>query len=146
MGDYVFRKKDGYCPSCNAHGRTWYIQDRYVDKNTYEYCLMSRSNEDPEVLKFKNKKEVAAWLNDYEAGHEIIDDLVDYLVSRWVKVEYSNFCLVEKDGVHYRYDKDCYTLTVLLKSKQETGWYDRYIECLIDAKEILREKEHLIHE
>ena len=130
MEKYSFSSKNGFCPSCKAHGRTWYIQDRYISGNIYNYCLMSASNEAPEILRFKNKKEIAVW---YNKG----DDDVTF---RWhipKRDECSNAALIVKDGVRYRYDKSSCTLTVIQESKQETGWFDSYRECLRAAKEIL---------
>lgn len=146
MGKYIFRAENGFCPKCEAFGRIWYIFERNIYGNKYEHCLMSMPIEEPDGLCFKNKKEIAAWLNGdkIEAG-EYTDEMADYIIN-YNTVPGFNFAekaMLEKDGVKYRYDREKNLLTEYREDKQETGYFDNYYDCLKAAKEILENIEKL---
>lgn len=141
---YRFTATNGKCPSCIAFGRKWYIQDRNAGGGEYEYCLMSVSTEPSKMLKFKSKKEVAEWLNDTHGIRS--DDIADYIISTKMLVNYQECVMLEKNDRRYRFHKKTNTLTELKKSVQETGYFERYNECLRIAKEILEKKEKLQYE
>lgn len=142
MGKFRFTAKDGYCPQCSAYGRRWYIRDRYVGLREYEYCLMSVSEEDPVQYSFKNKGELAAWLNGDKKNTEYDDAVADFVISQHINCNgnYSDRALLSLRDVEYIWDKRKNTLTEVQERRQETGWFDSYMECLIAAKEILEER------
>lgn len=85
--NFVFTSKDGQCPACHAFGRKWYIQDRYIGGDAYEYCLMSLSAEKPQKYLFKNQCEVAKWFNDENHLAEYDEDVAAYIVHRHTEYE-----------------------------------------------------------
>lgn len=137
---FVFTSRNGCCPECIAFGRKWFIQDRPYYGNTYEYCLMSVTLDAQPTYCFKDKKELADWLNGPFTFRKNEDFWTDFCISRWTKVDYNDVALIEKDGIQYRYDKEKITLTVIPERRQESCWYDKYRECLADAKEHLQQE------
>lgn len=142
MEEFRFSAKDGYCPSCSAFGRLWYIRDRYVGIREYEYCLMSVTEEEPMQYSFKNKGELAAWLNGDKKNTEYDDAVADFVISQHTdcRSNYYDTARLSFHDVDYIWDKKNNTLTEIQERRQETGWFDSYIECLIMAKEILKER------
>ena len=141
MANYTFTAKDGHCPGCNAFGRRWYIQDKYIGGDKYEYALMSRSLAIEEPLVFLNKGHLAKWLNGDGSDRNYEDDIADFIISRHIYFDSSDKALLSKDGINYIYDKAKITLTKSVDSVQETGWCSTYLECLNMAKDILKSKE-----
>lgn len=137
---FTFTSKDGHCPECTAFGRKWYIKDRYLYDNVYEYCLMSIPISPPAIYQFQDKKAVALWLNGFDHLSEREEQLIDFYINRWIQADCSDMALVEKNGIQYRYDKVKNTLTSLPERRQESCWYDKYCECLADAKALLAKK------
>lgn len=91
------------------------------------------------IYVFNDKESLAAWLNNIEAFGEKEKQLIDYYyIPRWVKIDCGDIALIEKNGIQYRYDKARNTLAVLPTHRQESCWYDKYRECLADAKEMLQ--------
>ena len=136
---FVFTSKNGCSPECRAFGRRWYIKDRHLYGNVYEYCLMSVTTDPQPVYQFADKQALAGRLNNIESFSEKEAQLIDYYyIPRWIKIDCSDIALVEKDGIQYRYDKEKNTLTVLPAHRQESCWYDLYRECLADAKKFLQ--------
>ena len=134
---FAFTSKNGFCPECTAFGRKWFIKDRHLYGDVYEYCLMSSPLSPPLVYQFPDKKAVALWLNGFDHLSEREEHLIDFYIHRWIQDECSDLALIEKNGIQYRYDKAKYTLTSLPEHRQESCWYDKYRECLVDAKEFL---------
>lgn len=94
----------------------------------------------PLVQQFKDKKAVALWLNGFDHLSEREEQLLDLYINRWIQADYGDLALVEKNGTQYRYDKVKNTLISLPERRQESCWYDKYRECLSDAKELLSKK------
>lgn len=141
MANYTFTAKDGHCPGCTAFGRRWYIQDKYIGGDKYEYALMSRSLAIEEPLVFLNKSHLAKWLNGDSSDRNYEDDVADFIISRHIYADIYNKALLYKDNVSYIYDKEKFTLIKTIEVKQETGWCSTYLECLSMAKNILKSKE-----
>lgn len=137
---FAFKAKDGLCPECIALGRKWYIQDRHCYGDTYEYCLMSVTLEQQPVYRFKDLAEIAAWLNDLTDYQEKDSWWVGHMIRRWTVADYDDKALIEKNGIQFQLDKTKHTLTVLPKSRQETVWYDKYRDCLAEAKKLIEEE------
>lgn len=136
--EFSFTSKNGYCPECNAFGRKWYIKDRHIYGDTYEYCLMSMPLIPQPVYKFQDLHDVAAWLSGISDLARKEDLWLQYFISRWIKDDCGDVALVEKDGVQYRYEKENHLLKALPERRQESCWYDKYRECLADAKAHMR--------
>lgn len=99
---------------------------------------MSVTTDPQPVYQFADKKALASWLNNIETFRKTDEAWIDLIyISRWIKIDYNDIALVEKDGIQYRYDKTANTLTILPKHRQESYWYDKYRECLAEAKELL---------
>lgn len=139
MKDYTFNSKNGSCPSCSAFGRKWFIQDKFFG-GSYQYCLMSVSEEPRTKYVFKTKEEFAKWLQDDKSDDEYSEEVTDYIIRRNLVHDYYNMASLVKNDKCYVYDKENLTLTPFLERKQETGWCDSYFECLNMAKEILRKR------
>lgn len=137
--NFSFTATNGQCPACYAAGRKWYIQDRYIGGDAYEYCLMSVSAEKTQKHQFQNPSEVAKWLNDEKDKEtEYAEDIAEYIIHRHLEYGFSDTALLIKNGVQYVWKKKEHTLTVLAERNQETGWFDSYNECLNVAKKILK--------
>ena len=143
MNEYKFSAKNGFCPKCSAFGRTWFIQDKYIGGDTYEYCLMSVTEEKPKKYVIGSKRELAKWLNEDKSNANYDDALADLIIARYIdwKADYSDRAMIVWHGNEYIYHKAKHTLTAIPERKQETGWYDSYRECLKAAKEILEKQE-----
>lgn len=136
--EYVFKGEKGYCPQCVAFGRVYFIQDRYVGGEKYEYTLMSRSFEKNPPQKFRDAKEMVSSL----IGSEISDDIaVNLLLSQMTVYQCSSYRLVEKNNTKFIWDESKKELREYTEPKQETGYCNTYLECLNMAKEILKRKE-----
>lgn len=117
--------------------------DKNIYGNQYEYCLMSIPIEEPEGLCFKDKKEVAAWLNGKYGAEEYTNETADYIINynTVFGFNYAKKAMLEKDGVKYRYDREKNLLTEYREGKQETGYFAKYNDCKRAAKEILENME-----
>lgn len=136
--NFTFKSKDGFCPTCEAFGRIWYIQDREIGTNCYEYALFSKSADKPKEYQFKQRRDVAMFLNDCKNDNAIYDAITtEYIISRQTVVECWDSAIIEKKGSLYRFNKNKNTLTEISKSKQETGFMS-YLACLNMAKDILQ--------
>lgn len=145
MGKYTFSSKNGFCPQCIAFDRRWFIQDRFFG-GRYEYCLMSVSTKEPVRYSFKNKSEIAKWLNGDDSNTKYDDTVAGYIISHstdW-RFDYPDRAMVNCRGMDYVYDKQKNVLTAVEERKQETGWVVSYFECLKMAKEILESKNRKI--
>lgn len=135
---YVFKGEKGYCPQCVAFGRIYFIQDRYIGGERYEYALMSRPLGKKATQKFGDVKRMVSGL----IGSEISDDIaVELLLSQMTVYQCSSYRLIEKDGAKFVWDGLKKELREYTEQKQETGYCNTYLECLNMAKEILKRKE-----
>lgn len=136
--EYVFKSERGYCPQCIAFGKVYFIQDRYIGGEKYEYALMSRPVEKKIGLKFKNVKNMVSSF----VGNDITDDIaVNLLLSQMTVYRCSNYRMIEQNGVKYVWDSQKKELREYTEPNQETGYCDTYLECLNMAKEILKKME-----
>ena len=135
---YAFRSADGSCPKHIAFGREYYIQDRYCGGDKYEYALMSRPEENPKAKCFKNKNEMVSSLLDTIITDNIAANL---LIGQMTVYQCVSFRMLEQKGKKYIWDETKNELREYVEPKQETGYYDTYLECLNMAKEILEKKE-----
>lgn len=135
---YVFRSENGGCPKCTAFGRVYYIQDRYLGGEKYEYALMSKSAEKPEPKHFKSKNEMVGSL----LGIVIADHIaVNLYLNQMTVYQCGYLRMLEKNGKKYVWDEMKNELREYADPKQETGYSDTYLECLNMAKEMLEKKE-----
>lgn len=136
--DYTFVSKDGFCPSCVAFGKRWFIKDRYICGDKYEYALMSRPLEEKAPIRFTNVKMMVSNL----VGSEITDDIaVNLLLSQMTEYQCSSHRMIEHNGIKYIWNNECKELREYKEPKQETGYCSTYLECLNMAKEILKKRE-----
>ena len=136
--EYVFKSERGYCPQCIAFGKVYFIQDRYIGGEKYEYALMSRPVEKKVGLKFKNVKNMVSSF----VGNDITDDIaVNLLLSQMTVYRCSNYRMIEQNGVKYVWDSQKKELREYTEPNQETGYCDTYLECLNMAKDILKKME-----
>lgn len=135
--NFGFKTENGYCPSCKAFGRIWYIQDRESGTNNYEYALFSKSADKPKEYKFKNKSEIVNFLNDWKTEKEYDELIIQCNIGYHTIMNFTEVALLEKKGVRFRFDKTNNTLTELEEPRQETGFMP-YLECLTMAKDILQ--------
>ena len=136
--NFIFKTQNGSCPTCVAFGRIWYIQDREIGTNCYEYALFSKSADKPKEYQFKTRSDVAKFLNDCEDDGAVYSELtMDYIISRQTRVGCWDSAIIEKNGVLYRFNKNKNTLTEIHESRQETGFMS-YLACLNTAKDILQ--------
>ena len=136
--EYVFKSERGYCPQCIAFGKVYFIQDRYIDGEKYEYALMSRPVEKKVGLKFQDAKNMVSFF----VGNDIMDDIaVNLLLSQMTVYKCSNYRMIEYDGVKYVWNNKTKELREYTEPKQETGYCNTYLECLNMAKDILKKKE-----
>lgn len=135
---YVFRSENGDCPKCAAFDRVYYIRDRYLGGEKYEYALMSIPAEKPESKHFKDKKEMVGSL----LGILIADDITANLyLSQLTVYQCGSLRMLERNGKRFIWDDAKKELKDYTEPKQETGYCDTYLECLNMAKEILKRKE-----
>lgn len=136
--EYVFKSENGYCPQCIAFGKVYFIQDRYIGGEKYEYALMSRDLAKRKFQKFTDAKKMVSSL----IGSEITDDIaVNLLLSQMTLYQIGSLRMIENDGVKYVWDSNNKVLREYVESKQETGYCNTYLECLNMAKEILKKME-----
>lgn len=137
--EYVFKSEKGYCPQCIAFGKVYFIQDRYVGGEKYEYALMSRPVEKKVGIKFQAARNMVSFL----VGNDIVDDIaVNLLLSQMTVYQCSNCRMIENDGIKYVWDDQKKELREYTEPKQETGYFDTYLECLNIAKEILKKMKY----
>lgn len=135
---YTFRSKKGYCPECIAFGKVYYIQDRYIGGEKYEYALMSRSLEKSTPRKFPDAKKMVSYI----IGSDITNDITaNLLLSQMMVYQCSQYRMIERDGTKYVRDDSKKELRDYIEPKQETGYCDTYLECLNMAKEFLKKVE-----
>lgn len=135
---YSFKSERGYCPHCIAFGKVFFIQDRYVGGERYEYALMSRPVEKEADFKFKDANDMVSFL----VGDDITDDIaVNLLLSQMTVYQCSNYRMIEHDGVKYIWDSKKKELRKYIEANKETGYFDTYLECLNMSKEILKKLE-----
>lgn len=136
--EYVFKSERGYCPQCIAFGKVYFIQDRYIDGEKYEYALMSRPVENKVRLKFQDTKNLVSFF----FGKDITDDIaINLLLSQITVYKCINYRMIEHDGVKYVWNSKTNELREYTEPKQETGYCNTYLECLTMAKDILTKKE-----
>ena len=135
---YVFRSENGECPKCTAFGRVYYIQDRYIGGEKYEYALMSKPAEKPESKHFKDKNEMVGTL----LGIVIVDDIAaNVYLGQMTLYQCGSLWMLERNGKRLIWDDTKKELREYTEPNQETGYCDTYLECLNLAKEILKKKE-----
>lgn len=141
--DFVFKSTfTGGCPECMAFGRRWYIKDRFVSENVYEYCLMSVDTGSQITYKFNSLRELTEWICGVkDLSKETEHFIKNWYLKRYVKFETTDAALLKKDGIEYRLDKKAFTLSQLHECIQETGWHSSYRDCLETSKGILRRME-----
>lgn len=117
----TFKRENGMCPYYISNGIKYYIMDRHIGGNDYEYRLESR----PVKTECKS--------------FNTLDDVVKYLHARpWdYHKEYSNLYKFYIDKKVYIYNADNKLLKELKEPKVLTGWCDSFEECLKVAKKIL---------
>lgn len=139
--EYVFKGERGYCPQCVAFGRVYFIQDRYIGGEKYEYALMSRPLKKKTPQKFGDFKKMVSSL----IGLEISDDIAaNLLLVQMTVYQCSSYLLIEKDGTKFVWDNLKKELRECTEPKQETGYCNTYLECLNMAKEILKKRKQEI--
>ena len=138
MDKYTFVSKNGFCPSCVAFGKRWFIKDRYIGGEKYEYALMSRPLEEKAPIHFMNIKMMVSNL----VGSEITDDIaVNLLLSQMTEYQCSSHRMIEYNDIKYIWNDERKELREFTEPKQETGYCSTYLECLNMAKEILKKRE-----
>lgn len=136
--EYVFRSGNGCCPQCIAFGKVYFIQDRYIGGEKYEYALMSRDIEKKDSKHFSDIKELVSFLVDSEITDDIAANL---LLNQITLYQCASLRMIEKNGVKYVWDNLNNKLREYIEPRQETGYCNTYLECLNMAKEILDKKE-----
>ena len=135
---YVFRSENGCCPKCTAFGRVYYIQDRYLGGEKYEYALMSKPAKNQESKHFKDKNEMVGSL----LGIVTTDDIaVNLYLNQMTVYQCGNLRMLERNGKKLIYDDTKKELREYTEPKQETGFCDGYLVCLIMAIEFLKKNE-----
>lgn len=136
--EYVFRTRGGMCPQCIAFGKVFFIQDRHIGGEKYEYALMSRPIDKKVSQKFQDEKEMVSFL----FSEDIADSLTaNLLLNYMISYQSAQYCMIEHDGVKYVWDRIKNELREYIEPVRETGWCNSYLECLNIAKEILKKKE-----
>lgn len=136
--DYVFKNERGYCPQCIAFGKVYFIQDRYIGGEKYEYALMSKPCNKKTGQKFQDAKKMVSYL----VGDDITDEItVNLLLSQMTIYQCGQYQMIEKDNKKYVWDGLKKELREYIEPKQETGFCNTYLECLSMAKEILKKRE-----
>lgn len=134
---YIFRSKNGCCPQCIAFGKIYFIQDRHIGGEKYEYALMSKPIKTKTWI-FSDTKNMISFL----AGEEITDDIATNLyMSQMTVYQCSSRRILETNGVKYIWDSYQKELRKLVEPEQETGYCSTYWECLNLSKEILKNLE-----
>jgi len=136
--NYVFKSKRGYCPQCIAFGKVYFIQDRYIGGDKYEYALMSRPLEEKAPIHFINIKMMLSNL----IGSKVTDDIaVNLLLNQMTEYQCSSHRMIEHNNIKYIWNDERKELREFTEPKQETGYCSTYLECLNMAKEILKKQE-----
>lgn len=136
--EYAFKSERGYCPQCVVFGRVYFIQDRYIGGEKYEYALMSKPVEKKNAQKFPDVKRMVSFLFD----KNITDDIaINLLLGQITVCKSDSYRMIEKDGVEYVWDESKKELRKHTNPKRETGYFSTYLECLNMAKEIWKRKE-----
>lgn len=141
MKRYAFKAENGMCPQCIAHGKKYYIQDRYYG-GRYEYALMSLPVSKNRELKFNDIYGVVEWL----VGEDIRDDnAIRFIMGQHVdyKLNFEDMCMLKRQGEKYVLDKRRLCIRPFTEPVQETGWFQSYYECLGTAKELLERIEKI---
>ena len=121
--DYTFVSKDGFCPSCVAFGKRWFIKDRYIGGDKYEYALMSRYLEEKVPTHFANVKMMVSSL----VGSEITDEIaVNLLLSQITEYQCSSYRMIEYNDIKYIWNDERKELREYTEPKQETGYCSTY--------------------
>ena len=132
---YVFTSKRGRCTQYTAFGKVYFIQDICIGGDKYIFALMSRTLENKIPQKFPDTKKMISEL----IGKEIKDDIaVNLLLSHITIYQLGARHIIEQDGVMYLWDELKKELREYTEPKQETGYFDSYLDCLNMAKEILK--------
>ena len=136
--EYTFKSERGYCPQCITFGKVYFIQDRHISGEKYEYALMSRPIEKKVIHKFHDTKKMVSFL----VNEVITDDIAaNLLLNQMTVYQCSHYQMIEQNGVKYIWDNQKNELREYTEPKQETGYCDSYMECLNIAKGILRKLE-----
>ena len=136
--EYTFKSENGCCPQCIAFGKIYFIQDKYIGGEKYEYALMSKDLGKRKSKKFTDVKKMVSKLID----SEITDDIaVNLLLSQMTVRQSGSRRMIEHDGIKYVWDSEDKVLRGYVEPKQETGYCNTYLECLNMAKEILKKLE-----
>ena len=137
--EYVFKSERGYCPQCIAFGKVYFIQDRYLGVDKYEYALFSRPEEKKTPIKFPNIGKMVSYIynSDFADDKLAIENYLNYITVE----QCSNARLLEKGDKKYVWDELKKELREYTEPKQETGYCNTYLECLNMAKDILKKKE-----
>ena len=134
---YAFRSERGLCPKCIAFGKIYFIQDRYIGGEKYEYALMSKPVKS-KIQKFSDVKKMVNYLFE----EKITDNIaINLLLSQMTIYQSGSYRMLEKNGIKYVWDETQKELRELIEPKQETGYFDTYLECLNTAKKILENEE-----
>lgn len=134
---YVFKANDGLCPKCMAFGKIYFIQDRYIGAEKYEYVLMSR----PTGRNAKKFVDVNRMVN-FLLGENLTDSIaINLILNQMTIYQSSTHRMLEKDGIKYVWDETQKELREYMEPKQESGYCDTYLECLNLAKKILQDEE-----
>ena len=117
----TFKRENGLCPYYISNGIKYYIMDRHIGGNDYEYRLESRPAK-TEYMKINTLKDAVKYLN----------------AKPWeYHKEYSIIYEIRKGEKLYIYNADKKTLRELKEPDVLTGWHDSYEECLKVAKQII---------
>lgn len=137
--EYKFTSEKGYCPQCIAFGKRYYIQDKYIGADEYNYALMSIPLDREEPKQFKDKKELMSYLLNSVVNDDITANL---LMSQRVIRSSGSYKMLEENGMQYIWSEEHKTLRVYVEPKQETGYFENYLDCLTMAKKILLDMEY----
>ena len=135
---YVFKAEGGCCPQCIAFDRVYFIQDKYIGGDKYEYALMSRPIEKKVAQKFLDEKGMISFLLKQDISDEIAANL---LLSQMTVYRSGTRRMLEYNETKYVWDSIKKELKEYIEPIQETGYCDTYTECLNLAKDILKMKE-----
>lgn len=117
----TFKVENGLCPYYVAGGVKYYIQDRYVGGDKYEYRLEATPLQ-VDTIKLDNIEAAAKHLG-LKPG-------------RWYR-EYSDIYELHQEGKRFAYNAKTQLLREIPEPEILTGWFDSYLECLRISKEIV---------
>lgn len=132
------------CPQYIDGETRYFIKDKHITGDSYEYALFSVPARKPEV-KAKNKVETIFVLNGQDVSGVEDEFLIDSIIRRYIVRSYSDKALVCSENRKYAYELKSGKLIEILEEKQETGWM-RYNECLNIAKEIIESRQTYIQQ